>query len=168
MTWHLAPLAERTCPECGTSLAGKRPNAKYCSLSCVGSARQRVRIDGKNSNWRGGKTKHPLYQIYHAMIARCHRPTDKSFAKYGGRGITVCERWREDFWAFVEDIGDRPPGRMQNRPLYSIDRVNNDGNYEPGNVRWATASQQMKNRRETAYAGLQHDEAGKFRARQAS
>lgn len=102
----------------------------------------------ENPNWRGGKTFHPLYQIYNDMLGRCQRPTHPRYASYGGRGITVCDRWRRDFWAFVADVGDRPPGRSAcGRALYTLDRVDNDGPYSPDNVRWATASQQARNKR---------------------
>ncbi|AMT73977.1 hypothetical protein ABG82_19015 [Mycobacteroides immunogenum] len=80
------------------------------------------------------------------MVARCTRPTHHRWASYGGRGITVCDRWRSDFWTFVHDMGERPPG-------LSLDRINNDGPYSPDNCRWATNSQQSKNRRASAYAG---------------
>lgn len=98
----------------------------------------------RNSNWRGGKTKHPLYDVYMEMLARCHRPVHKRFADYGGRGITVCERWRADFWAFVADMGERPDG-------LSIDRIDNDKGYFPANCRWANQSTQSKNRRRHGY-----------------
>jgi len=71
---------------------------------------------------------------------RCQNPNNPSYVYYGARGIKVCERWAK-FENFLEDMGERP-----NRAL-SIDRINNEGNYEPGNCRWATWSQQMKNRR---------------------
>lgn len=105
-----------------------------------------------NSNWRGGKTSHPLYDIYNDMRGRCERPSHKRYADYGGRGITVCERWRHDFWAFVADMGPRPAGQTpRGRALWTLDRVDNDRGYEPGNCRWATGTQQAVNRRETAY-----------------
>jgi hypothetical protein len=115
-----------------------------------------------NSNWRGGKSSHPLYWIYCDMVARCTRPTHLRWASYGGRGITVCDRWsgRQGFWNFVADMGPRPDGTTPaGRPLYTLDRVNNDRGYDPNNCRWATYSQQARNRRETAYAGSVRDTA---------
>lgn len=76
-----------------------------------------------------------------AMIARCHNPKRVGFRHYGGRGIVVCNRWRESFDTFLADVGPRPS------PEHSLDRCDNDGNYEPGNVRWATVVEQGRNRR---------------------
>lgn len=87
-----------------------------------------------------GKRRHALAVIRNAMVSRCHDPRDLAFARYGGRGITVCQRWRESLDAFIEDMGPRPAG-------YQLDRKENDGNYEPGNVRWATRKQNQRNRR---------------------
>ncbi len=76
------------------------------------------------------------------MIRRCHNPKSDNYTNYGGRGITVCARWRESFLNFIDDMGGRPDGM-------SLERINNDGNYEPGNCRWASARDQAANRRNT-------------------
>ena len=73
------------------------------------------------------------------MLDRCRNPKARDFKYYGDRGIKVCERWLR-YENFLADMGRRPLG-------HSIDRIDNDGNYEPGNVRWATHSEQMKNKR---------------------
>lgn len=92
-----------------------------------------------------GHTRHgtisPEYRAWNAMIQRCHNPNSLSRKYYGGRGIVVCKEWRKSFIPFFKHIGQRPS------PRHSIDRINNDGNYEPGNVRWATKRQQVMNRR---------------------
>lgn len=83
------------------------------------------------------------YTSWDGMIQRCFNPNNKRFKGYGGRGITVCERWRK-FHDFYADMGERPSG-------LSIDRINNDGDYEPGNCRWATPKQQQNNLRTNAF-----------------
>lgn len=79
------------------------------------------------------------YNCWRNMIHRCHTPTHRSFPYYGARGIKVCERWH-DYANFLADMGEAPP-RLE------IDRINNDGDYEPGNCRWATRSVQNSNKR---------------------
>lgn len=74
------------------------------------------------------------------MIYRCENPNVKDWKYYGGRGIKVCLEWRESFEVFLRDMGTRPS------PSHSIDRIEPDGNYEPGNCRWATPLQQRHNR----------------------
>jgi hypothetical protein len=83
----------------------------------------------------------PEYAALANAIDRCHNQRNHAFADYGGRGITVCDRWRDSFEAFLADVGPRPPGRL------SLDRIDNSRGYEPGNCRWATSKQQNNNRR---------------------
>lgn len=80
------------------------------------------------------------YTSWQSMKRRCLNPLHHRFVYYGGRGITICPEWQESFEQFLADMGERPPGT-------SLDRIDNDGNYEPANCRWATQSQQVSNRR---------------------
>lgn len=89
------------------------------------------------------------------MVNRCKNQTHKRWSDYGGRGITVCDRWlgRDGFWHFVEDMGPRPNGVGPTGPsTWSMERIDNDGPYAPWNVIWADSHTQARNRRATAYA----------------
>lgn len=81
-----------------------------------------------------------LYHIWKSMIQRCHNPKSRDFCKYGARGISVCDHWKNSFVAFRSDMGERPAGM-------SIDRVDVHGGYSPDNCRWATPSLQTRNSR---------------------
>lgn len=87
-----------------------------------------------------GVARSATYEIYMGIIKRCENPNSHAYKWYGARGIKICARWRESFANFLSDMGERPPGM-------SIDRINNDGDYEPGNCRWATPKQQSQNSR---------------------
>lgn len=86
-----------------------------------------------------GRSSDPTYSKYQAMKGRCYNPANKSYARYGGRGIVVCERWRNSFAAFLEDMGPSPVGM-------SIERKDSNGNYEPDNCKWATKAEQSRNK----------------------
>jgi hypothetical protein len=81
------------------------------------------------------------------MITRCTNAKEAKWKRYGGRGISICDRWRYSFENFLADMGEKPPG-------LSIDRINNDGNYEPGNCRWATPKEQANNKTQRSKAIL--------------
>jgi hypothetical protein len=90
----------------------------------------------------------PTYTVWAGMIQRCHNPNARSYKHYGNRGIKVCDAWRNSFTEFFNDMGAKPDG-------LSLDRINNDGDYEPSNCRWATGSQQKRNRRTTTFLTYQ-------------
>ncbi len=107
--------------------------------SCGCLRREKTSAQLTSQNTTHGRSGTPEHASWKAAIQRCTNPKDKRYSDYGGRGIKVCERWQK-FENFLADMGERPPGT-------GLDRINNDGNYEPGNCRWATASEQCQNRR---------------------
>lgn len=142
------------------SLTAKATNARYRR-----EASRRATHHGHNRHGQPTRT----YRSWSGMRTRCFCKNNRVYARYGGRGITVCERWKK-FENFLEDMGVCPPGR-------SIDRINNDGNYEPGNCRWATPTQQSRNRRRPDYSRIRRcmedartkaEETGKWVAKHAS
>ena len=102
------------------------------------------------------------YARWCSMKSRCLNPRDSAYQNYGARGIKVCERWAQSFHAFMQDMGERPG------PTYSLDRIDNNGNYEPGNCRWATPTQQANNKRNNTLRLIEHDGVVKTPAQVAS
>jgi hypothetical protein len=126
--------------DCGTEKAifGKHLRSGATkSCGCISSENTASR-----NMTQGGlaKANRRLYSTWTSMLRRCEEQPD-----YAGRGISVCERWRDSFAAFLADMGPKPT------PKHTIERVNNDGNYEPGNCKWATRHEQMRNTRGNHY-----------------
>lgn len=93
----------------------------------------------------GAATRSKEYNTWNLMIQRCYNPKDSRYADYAGRGVIVCDRWKNSFEAFLEDMGPKPGKR------YSLGRINNDGIYEPSNCRWENDVQQARNTRKSIF-----------------
>lgn len=126
--------------DCGKTIETRSCNLLSGDTTSCGCFKNEVI---RQRNQTHGKSNTPMYKIWRLMIQRCEQPSASPYAYYGGRGIKVCDRWRNSFEAFLADMGERPSRR------HSIDRIDPNGNYEPSNCRWATHFEQMKNTRRT-------------------
>lgn len=131
--------------ECGTTrdiFAGNLTAGRTVSCGCKRSQNASVKLKKHGHAQTVGKRPSPTYSTWGSMLNRCNNPANRSYPRYGGRGITVCDRWR-DFDNFLADMGEKPAKGM------SIERLDVNGNYEPGNCVWATPTIQARNTRRT-------------------
>lgn len=135
--------------DCGVEKVIAQANILNGHIRSCGCLSRETTIKRQTTHGLAGRVDAPEYQIWQAMKNRCYNGKMQSYKDYGGRGIEVCERWRESFTAFIEDMGRRPSAE------HSIERRNNDGNYEPSNCFWATRLEQGRNKRNNRF--IEHE-----------
>lgn len=127
-------LAKCTCDRrglyrTGNLMAGQATKCRWCQNTKHGHTKNKENVGTSRT-----------YRTWDSMRARCYKPHNISYKYYGALGVVVCERWKDSFDNFLADMGERPKDR-------SLDRINPEGNYEPGNCRWATSKEQAANKR---------------------
>lgn len=131
---------ERPCTKCGEKDISKFPRDKYKTDGYASQCKV-----CKNKASRSWRKKEPEWGAWHNMVQRCHNPEHEKYPGWGARGIKVCERWLDSFDNFLSDMGRRPGSAYQ----FSLERIDNDKNYGPGNCEWKTIKEQNYNKRTT-------------------
>ncbi len=116
--------------------------------SLIGVCCKRCAIKNNSTrNTKHGKSKSPEFTSWSSMIGRCYNKNGRKYPRYGGRGIVVCDRWKDSFENFLADMGEKP----KDDKIYSVERINNNGNYEPSNCKWIPMADQAKNKSDTLF-----------------
>ena len=132
---YVAPAKWRCVCDCGTQTVVANGQLRAGKTKSCGCLRKELATTASTSH---GKSHLPSYTAWMEMRTRCQNPKRHDYPRYGGAGVKVCDRW-QSYEAFFEDMGERPPG-------LTLDRRDNTKGYEPGNVRWATAKEQARNK----------------------
>ena len=139
--------------ECGGEATPTAANFASGNSSSCGCKAKAAAVSRALAMAKHNMSHTPEHRAWSGMIERCFNWKNKDFKNWGGRGITVCDEWRKDFLRFYQYIGPRPAVG------YSVDRINVDGNYEPGNVKWSTSREQQRNRRNNRLLTINGDTA---------
>ena len=126
--------------DCGTEKAININDVRHGKINSCGCIHKKQLVKRNKDNTIHGYFGTKTYASWSRMIGRCYNIKDKNYPNYGQRGITVCDSWRESFISFLNAMGERPNNT-------SLDRINNNGNYEPNNCKWSTPKEQARNRR---------------------
>ena len=136
--------------DCGNTVVVEAAKLRSGHTQSCGCYQKKRAAEARTKHGHCGRKnpKSPIYESWRAMRERCSNPKSIGWKHYGGRGITVCKQWQDDFGAFLKDMGPTW------KPDLTIDRIDVDGNYEPGNCRWATMAEQVRNTRKAKASAL--------------